>query len=134
MRGVLKRFAPSAGERVVVGAPLALITALSLAIADAGKVVAVTGSVCGSAIIYLFPATMWFATEARVPRPRAREAGARSTRPSAPPRPAHASPRAQRKAQAAGAKPKRVEAVINGMLMGMGVALGILGSYVSLRG
>ena len=41
---------------------------------------------------------------------------------------------AQRKAQAAGAKPKRVEAVINGMLMGMGVALGILGSYVSLRG
>ena len=51
-----------------------------------------------------------------------------------PPRPAHAFPRAQRKAQAAGAKPKRVEAVINGMLMGMGVALGILGSYVSLRG
>ena len=133
MRGVLKRFAPSAGERVVVGAPLALITALSLAIADAGKVVAVTGSVCGSAIIYLFPATMWFATEARVPRSRAREAGARSTRPSSAP-PAHASPRAQRKAQAAGAKPKRVEAVINGMLMGMGVALGILGSYVSLRG
>ena len=85
VRNVLKRFAPSAGERVVVGAPLALITALSLAIADAGKVVAVTGSVCGSAIIYLFPATMWFATEARVPRPRAREAGARSTRPS--PRP-----------------------------------------------
>ena len=38
-----------------------------LAIADAGKVVAVTGSVCGSAIIYLFPATMWFATEVRVP-------------------------------------------------------------------
>ncbi len=134
MRGVLKRFAPSAGERVVVGAPLALITALSLAIADAGKVVAVTGSVCGSAIIYLFPATMWFATEARVPRPRARARPDRARHDRLPAPPAHAFPRAQRKAQAAGAKPKRVEAVINGMLMGMGVALGILGSYVSLRG
>ena len=29
----------------------------------AGVVVAVTGSVCGSAIIYLFPAAMWLATE-----------------------------------------------------------------------
>ena len=65
VRSVLKRVAPSAGERAVVGVPLAIITALALAIADAGVVVAVTGSVCGSAIIYLFPAAIWFATEAR---------------------------------------------------------------------
>ena len=124
---MLQALRAGAGERIVVGAPLALVTALSLAIADAGKVVAVTGSVCGSAIIYLFPATMWFATEVRL-KARARERRWHSTT-----RPYPHSPRARSAAVAAGAKPKRVEAVVNGMLMGMGVALGILGSYVSLR-
>ena len=64
-RRVRTRTPQGALEKAVVFAPLSLITALSLAISDAGTVVAVTGSVCGSAIIYLFPAFIFFATEVR---------------------------------------------------------------------
>jgi len=45
-------------EKLVVALPLALITAMALFLEDVGIVVALTGSLMGSAIIYILPALM----------------------------------------------------------------------------
>ena len=42
----------------VVGLPLALLTAVALAVEDVGVVVALTGALMGSAVIYALPALM----------------------------------------------------------------------------
>ena len=54
----VKSVAPSLNDRAVVGLPLALITAIALLVDDVGIVVSLTGSLMGSAVIYMLPGLM----------------------------------------------------------------------------
>merc|ERR1712216_1041453 len=54
----VKSVAPSLNDRAVVGLPLALITSIALLVDDVGIVVSLTGSLMGSAVIYMLPGLM----------------------------------------------------------------------------